>query len=196
MIGRLVGDILERHPGQVLLDVSGVGYEVEVSLNTFAALASVEGPVALHTHLVVREDAHVLFGFSTREERELFRTLIRVNGVGPKLALAILSGLEASAFAAAVRDNDVKTLTGLPGVGRKTAERLIVEMRDKLDGLAVAASLPASAAPTSPVEDAEAALIGLGYRPQEAARAIAAIEAPAGDVETLIRQALKQLMQG
>jgi len=194
MIGRLTGSVIERTPGALLLDVSGVGYEVEISLTTSAALAEMEGPVVIHTHLVVRDDAHLLYGFATLDEREMFRTLIRVNGVGPKMALGILSGLDADSFARAVLGDDVKALTALPGVGKKTAERLIIEMRDKVEMLG--ATLAETPGPMSVDinEDAESALIGLGYKPQEAARAIAQVEDPAEDVETLIRQALKVLM--
>lgn len=194
MIGRLTGSVIERTPGALLLDVSGVGYEVEISLTTSAALAEVEGPVVIHTHLVVRDDAHLLYGFATLDEREMFRTLIRVNGVGPKMALGILSGLDAVSFARAVLGDDVKALTALPGVGKKTAERLIIEMRDKVEMLGASMSEAPGPVATDISEDAESALIGLGYKPQEAARAIAQVEDPADDVETLIRQALKVLM--
>lgn len=194
MIGRLSGNILERTPGTLLLDVNGVGYDIEISLTTSSQLAETEGLVVVHTHLVVRDDAHLLFGFATLDEREMFRALIRVNGVGPKMALAILSGLDAEAFARAVMNDDVKSLTSLPGVGKKTAERLIIEMRDKVETLGVSATEIPSKMPVDITEDAESALIGLGYRPQEAARALARVEDPAADVESLIRQALKVLM--
>jgi Holliday junction DNA helicase RuvA len=195
MIGRLVGIVVEREPGQLLIDVGGVGYEVEISLNTFAQLAEIQGAVTLHTHLVVRDDAHLLYGFGTTQERVMFRALIKVNGVGPRMALAILSGLDAANFAAAVLNNDVKTLTGLPGVGKKTAERLIIEMRDKVEAFGIVTEGATSIAAGDVSEDAESALIGLGFRPQEAARALSQIDDPAEDVETLIKQALKLLMQ-
>ncbi len=194
MIGRLTGSVIERTPGTLLLDVAGVGYEVEISLTTSALLAEIEGPVVVHTHLVVRDDAHLLYGFARLEEREMFRTLIRVNGVGPKMALGILSGLDADTFARAVLNDDVKSLTALPGVGKKTAERLIIEMRDKVESLVVSTSETPVTMPVNITDDAESALIGLGYKPQEAARAIAQVDDPADDVETLIRQALKVLM--
>lgn len=194
MIGRLYGQIIERSPGQVLLDVGGVGYEVEITLTTFASIGETEGPVVLYSHLVVRDDAHQLYGFSTTLERDMFRSLIRVNGVGPRMAVAILSSLDAPAFAAAVNGNDVKALTTVPGVGKKTAERLIIDMRDKVGDFAAQVDAPVTM-PANAAEDVEAALIRLGYRPQEAALAISRIEDPADDVETLIRQALKQLMQ-
>jgi Holliday junction DNA helicase RuvA len=192
MIGRLVGEVIERELQQILLDVSGVSYEVEIPLSTYYQIVELTGPVTMFTHLVVRDDAHLLFGFATKEERSLFRALIKVNGVGPRLALGILSGLDAESFARCVRDNDLKTLVAIPGIGKKTAERLIIELRDKLAGFdvsAVAVTMPRDVA-----GDAESALIGLGYKPQEAARAINRVDAPADDVETLIRLALKQLI--
>lgn len=149
----------------------------------------------MFTHLVVREDAQLLFGFSSADERELFRTLIKVNGVGPKMALAILSGLDASSFAACILDGDVKTLTGLPGVGKKTAERLIIEMRDKVTTLAGEHRPEIDAVTANIADDAEAALIGLGYRPQEAALALSKLEDPGQDLEALIKRALKILMK-
>lgn len=195
MIGRLRGQIAQISPQQLLIDVGGVGYEVEISLNTFAALADVKSEAVVFTHLVVREDAQLLFGFSSTDERELFRTLIKVNGVGPKMALAILSGLDASSFAACILDGDVKTLTGLPGVGKKTAERLIIEMRDKVTTLAGEHRPEIDAVTANIADDAEAALIGLGYRPQEAALALSKLEDPGQDLEALIKQALKILMK-
>lgn len=195
MIGRLRGQIAQISPQQLLIDVGGVGYEVEISLNTFAALADVKSEAVVFTHLVVREDAQLLFGFSSADERELFRTLIKVNGVGPKMALAILSGLDASSFAACILDGDVKTLTGLPGVGKKTAERLIIEMRDKVTTLAGEQRPENDAVTANIADDAEAALIGLGYRPQEAALALSKLEDPGQDLEALIKQALKILMK-
>ncbi|MEL0064771.1 MAG: Holliday junction branch migration protein RuvA [Gammaproteobacteria bacterium] len=195
MIGRLRGQIAQISPQQLLIDVGGVGYEVEISLNTFAALADVKSEAVVFTHLVVREDAQLLFGFSSADERELFRTLIKVNGVGPKMALAILSGLDAASFAACILDGDVKTLTGLPGVGKKTAERLIIEMRDKVTTLAGEQRPENDAVTANIADDAEAALIGLGYRPQEAALALSKLEDPGQDLEALIKQALKILMK-
>ena len=206
MIGRLTGTVLEKQPGQILLDVGGVGYELEVSLATFAALdemadradgrVSPDDVISMHTHLVIRDDAHVLFGFATARERELFRTLIRVNGVGPRMALGILSAMEASVFAGAIRANDLKQLTGLPGVGKKTAERLVIELRDKLETFEDAGAAISAPVVSDIASDVETALISLGYKPQEAARAISRIASPAADVETMIKQALQQLMQG
>ena len=195
MIGRLTGLLIESAPGQLLLDVGGVGYEVEISLTSYAQVLETEGPVTVHTHLVVRDDAHLLYGFASIGEREMFRTLIKVNGVGPRMALGILSGLDSASFARAVTGNDVKALTALPGVGKKTAERLIIEMRDKVDSFDVSGSDNLSTIINSVIEDAESALIGLGYRPQEAARAVSLVSDPAENVESLIRQALKLLLQ-
>ena len=168
MIGRVQGKILEKNSHQVVVDVQGLGYEVEIPLTTFFHLGESGSEVMLYTHLVVREDAHLLFGFSTVSERELFRALIKVNGVGPKLAVAILSGVDVKAFSRCIQNNDVKALTALPGVGKKTAERLIIEMRDRLPALADG-FLPSAQRAPDVVADAEAALIGLGYKPQEAA---------------------------
>ena len=210
MIGRLTGLVIESAPGQLLLDVGGVGYEIEISLTTYAHILETQGletqgletqgletkrPVTVHTHLVVRDDAHLLYGFASTGEREMFRTLIKVNGVGPRMALGILSGLDSASFARAVTGNDVKALTALPGVGKKTAERLIIEMRDKVDSFDVSGSDNPSTMTINVIEDAESALIGLGYRPQDAARAVSRVSDPAEDVESLIRQALKLLMQ-
>ena len=192
MIGRVQGKILEKNSHQVVVDVQGLGYEVEIPLTTFFHLGENGSEVMLYTHLVVREDAHLLFGFSTVSERELFRALIKVNGVGPKLAVAILSGVDVKAFSRCIQNNDVKALTSLPGVGKKTAERLIIEMRDRLPALADG-FLPSAQRAPDLVADAEAALIGLGYKPQEAARALAQIEDQDVSVERLIRQALKSL---
>ena len=195
MIGRLAGLVLECTPGLVLLDVNGVGYELEISLRTFSRMSESEGPVVLYTHLAVREDAQSLYGFATVEEQKLFRTLIGVKGVGPRLALTLLSGLDARAFAEAVLNKDVGCLTALPGVGRKTAEQLIFDFRDKVDALGVSSAEIPGKMSSSVTDDAETALVGLGYRPQEVSRVIARIENPADEVEALIRQTLKLLMQ-
>ncbi len=207
MIGRLQGILLAKDEGEVLLDVGGVGYEIEVTLSTYAQLPERGHATVLYTHFVVREDAQHLYGFCDLQDRTLFRLLIKVNGVGPKLALAILSGMNSSQFVACVARNDVNALVKLPGIGRKTAERLVIELRDRLDGWELAGSSPVPAsvvqasAPDA-LQEAEAALLSLGYRPQEASRAVlnavsqlehGAIE-PA--TETIIRAALKQLGKG
>ena len=192
MIGRVQGNILEKSPHQVVVDVQGLGYEIEIPLTTYFLLGDTGSRVTLFTHQVVREDAHLLFGFYTATERELFRALIKVNSVGPKLAVAILSGVDAAAFSRCIQNNDVKTLTSLPGVGKKTAERLIIELRDRLPVLALGAQqvLPQVA---DFLADAETALIGLGYKPQDAARVLGQLEDQDASVENLIRQALKAL---
>lgn len=192
MIGRIQGKIIEKTVTQVLLDVNGVGYEIDIPLTTYYRLIGDNETVTLHTHLVVREDAHHLYGFYTGIERELFRALIKVNGVGPRLALTILSGMEAEALAQCIQANDIKALTGLPGVGKKTAERLILDLRDRLPELS-GERPPAPDEVPDNVADAESALIGLGFKPQEAALALSRVDADGADVETLIKQALRAL---
>jgi Holliday junction DNA helicase RuvA len=202
MIGRLRGVILKKTPPELLLDVNGVGYEVQSPMSTFYVLPDIGQEITIHTHFVVREDAQLLFGFMAESERSLFRTLIKVNGVGPKLALTILSGIEAEQFVYCVQNNDSAALIKLPGVGKKTAERLLVEMRDKFDDWAVVANaqLPDGATPVqSPHKisaDAESALIALGYKPAEAAKAIsAALDDDIDSSEELIRRALRGMVK-
>ena len=202
MIGRLKGIVVERRPQQLLLDVGGVGYELEAPLSVFFDLPADGEAVELHTHLVVREDAHLLFGFCQRAERDLFRSLIRVSGVGPKLALTLLSGIEAPRFVRCLQEGDVATLTRLPGVGKKTAERLVVEMRDRI-AAAFTDAFPAEAgAEPAPVaagaegaariaEEAEGALVALGYRPSEAARMVSAVLEDDLTTEEVLRRALR-----
>lgn len=201
MIGRLTGTIIGRQPPQLLLEVGGVGYEVEAPMSTFYALPAGDTVVTLHTHLVVREDAHLLFGFASEDERRLFRALIRVNGVGARLALAILSGMAVGEFVACVELGDAARLTSLPGIGKKTAERLIIEMRDRLkdQGDLTPASQPAAGAPAraaDPVADAVSALVALGYKPAEASRHVAALDTADRSSEDLIRDALKAMVRG
>jgi Holliday junction DNA helicase RuvA len=200
VIGRLRGVLAAKQPPFLLLDVAGVGYEVEAPMSTFYKLPEVGGKVTLHTHLVVRDDAHLLYGFDTLSERRLFRDLIRVGGVGPRLALAILSGMDTDAFVRCVQDRDSSSLVRLPGIGKRTAERLIVEMRDRLADWQVAPSTvvtagsgaSAGAPPRSPVADAVSALIALGYKPPEASRLVSAVEDQDRlSVEEIIRRALK-----
>ena len=197
MIAQLRGSVVHADNQIIILDVQGVGYEVLVSLSTFFAVPDVGESVTLHTHFVVREDAQQLYGFAELGERTLFRHLIKVNGVGPKMALAILSGMSASEFALCVHHNDVATLVKLPGVGKKTAERLVIEMRDRLGDIETSAS-PHSAvtsATTGIVEEAESALIALGYRPQDAAKMVSRAESNDIDsAEQLIRAALKSMV--
>jgi len=196
MIGFLRGKLIHKSPPQLLLDVHGVGYEIEAPMTTFYDLPAPGEEVKLHTHLVVREDAHILFGFLSETERMLFRTLIKVNGVGPKLALTILSGQSVEEFYRCVENNDVKAMVRLPGVGQKTAERLIVEMRGRLPDLsAQPASVErgASAVMTTGTarQEAISALCALGYKPQDAGRMIQAVAADDLSCEDMIRQALK-----
>ncbi|MFT4797925.1 MAG: Holliday junction DNA helicase RuvA [Candidatus Azotimanducaceae bacterium] len=193
MIGRIRGTLIAKTATELLIDVGGVGYEIDIPLTTFYGLGDLETTVVLHTHLVVREDAQLLFGFGTLDERTLFRNLIKVNGVGPKLAITILSGIDADTFANAVRSKDVKALVALPGVGKKTAERLIIEMQDRLPALEAGSKKPFAIKPADNLADAETALINLGFKPQEASRALGAIEDTSDSVENLIKQALKNL---
>jgi Holliday junction DNA helicase RuvA len=198
MIGSLRGVLAYRSPPHLLLEVGGVGYELEAPMSTFYTLPPVGETIRLLTHLVVREDAQVLYGFATLQERALFRSLLKVSGVGPRIALAILSGVTAAAFAQAVRVEDAATLTRIPGVGRKIAERLIVEMRDRLEDpgmLSAAAVLAVDAQRAQPAAQAEAysALVALGYKPLEATRLLKALGADSNALSTeeLIRQALQ-----
>ncbi len=195
MIGRLKGLLLEKQPPHLLIDVGGVGYEVETPMTTFYKLPEINQEVQLFTHLVVREDAQLLFGFFTEDERRLFRTLIKVNGVGAKVALGILSGIEAQEFAVCIHKKDSARLIKLPGIGKKTADRLIVEMRDRLDDweikLANAASTGQKITSASAENDAISALISLGFKPQEASRTVAELEIDGLSSEEIIRLALK-----
>jgi len=200
MIGRLRGTLLDKKPPQLLLEVGGVGYEVEAPMSTFYQLPASGSEVVLHTHLVVREDAHLLFGFASERERSLFRALIKVNGVGAKMALAILSGMNADAFARCIQEGDAASLTRLPGIGKKTAERLIVEMRDRLTDWQEAGVLPVvMATPTAEVrdevKDAVSALISLGYKPPEASRMVSGVSGAGHSSEEIIREALKGAMK-
>jgi Holliday junction DNA helicase RuvA len=191
MIGRLTGRLLEKHPPQILIDVNGVGYEVDVPMSTLYHLPATGEAVTLHTQLIVREDAHLLYGFATQSERETFRRLLKISGVGPKVALAILSGLSVAELAQAVAAQDVKGLTRIPGIGKKTAERLLLELRDKLDaGAAVGvAARPGTASSRSDVANA---LLSLGYNDKEADWAVKQL-AEGVEVADGIRQALKLL---
>ncbi len=197
MIGQITGIIVNKLAPDVLVDVQGVGYEVLVSLGTFFDLPEIGEGVTLHTHFVVRDDAQLLFGFSSLQERILFRTLIKVNGVGPKMALGILSGMTAGEFAHAIRNDDVATLVRLPGVGKKTAERLVIEVRDRVDDIDIIANDSAEIAIKQPdiQKEAESALIALGYKPQDAAKMISRVETDEiTSAEQLIRGALKSMV--
>ena len=202
LIGRLNGTLLSKHPPELLVDVNGVGYEMEAPMSTFYQLPKVGEQVTLHTHMVVREDAQLLYAFYTIAERRLFRDLIRINGVGPKLGLTILSGISVPDFACAVQQRDAAALIGLPGVGKKTAERLIVELRDKLsedvapigEGAAVTAG-GADADQPNPVSDAVSALTALGYKAQEASRMVRSVNASGMETEAIIRAALQSAVK-
>jgi holliday junction DNA helicase RuvA len=207
LIGRIAGVLLEKQAPELLIDVQGVGYEVSVSLTTFFDLPTCGENVSLYTHFVVREDAQQLYGFAERRERELFRTLIKVNGVGPKMALTILSGMTTSDFVHSVQTNDTARLVKLPGVGKKTAERLIVEIRDRLSTFSEGIDGGADGSPVFELSrshsdtkaEAESALIALGYKPQEATRMVSAVAVDQGaDTQTseeLIRLALKSMVK-
>ena len=190
MIGSLRGRIASKTPPQLTVDVGGLGYELEAPMSTFFHLPAVGEEVRLLTHLVVREDAHMLYGFATEDERRLFRSLIKVSGVGPRIALALLSGISVSAFAQCVLNEDISALTRVPGVGRKTAERLIVEMRDRLAAPEATPGAPV-AAPARAEGEAYGALVALGYRPAEAARLLKAVGPGTHSTEELIRRALQ-----
>jgi len=192
MIGSLRGRIASKTPPQLTVDVGGLGYELEAPLSTFFRLPPVGEEVQLLTHLVVREDAHVLYAFGTEDERRLFRSLIKVSGVGPKIALALLSGMSVATFAECVQRGDITALTRVPGVGRKTAERLIVEMRDRLAPQTdSAATLVSAAAGTTAESEAYGALVALGYRPAEATRLLKGVGPGTHSTEELIRRALQ-----
>lgn len=194
MIGRLTGVLLEKNPPSLLLDVHGVGYEVDVPMSTFYALPAQGETVALFTHLVVREDAQLLYGFGSRTERVLFRALLKVNGVGAKVALAILSGLSTDEFLSCIATKDITALVKVPGIGKKTAERLLVELQDKVDtlgvGMASSGSLPLNNDPSAR-EQAEEALVALGYKPAEATRLLDKNSEAGQSVEQMIRAALR-----
>ena len=196
MIGQIKGIIIAKQAPDLLIDVQGIGYEVLVSLGTFFDSPEIGGAVTLHTHFVVREDAQLLFGFITLEERTLFRLLIKVNGVGPKMALAILSGMSANEFAHAVHNSDIATLVKLPGVGKKTAERLVIEMRDKIDDAQLNQSVSGGIGKLVGIQqEAESALTALGYKPQDAAKMVSRVSnEEITSAEQLIRRALKNMV--
>ena len=193
MIGRITGILREKNPPQVLVDVNGVGYEIDVPMSTFYLLPKLGEHVSLFTHQVVREDAHLLFGFSTEAERVTFRTLLKVSGVGPKVGLAVLSGMSVNDLAEAVALQESGRLTKVPGIGKKTAERLLLELRDKLKvDVHITGGEPAKA---SSQADVLHALMGLGYSEREALAAVKHLPAEIG-VSEGIRQALKSLSKG
>ena len=202
MIGRLSGQIADKQAPDLLIDVNGVGYEVQLPLTSFYELPEEGQSATIYTHFVVREDAQLLYGFASKQERSLFRLLIKANGVGPKLALTILSGMNAEQFVTCVEQDDVTTLVKLPGVGKKTAERLLVEMRDRIKDLNIAPDfMPKTAiessvlqTSTSHFDDAVSALMSLGYSNQQASKAVKAVANEGDDSEVLIRNALKNML--
>ena len=195
MIGRIRGVLLEKQAPALLVDVQGVAYELEASMSTFYHLPECGETITLHTHLVVREDAHLLYGFASLSERMMFRSLIKISGVGPKLALTILSGISAEEFTRCIMEGDSKALTQLPGVGKKTAERLVVELKDKLDAGDSGISLPRPSAVTAveenPVNDAVSALVSLGYKAQQASQMVRSLDIEGKSTEDIIRAALQ-----
>ena len=195
MIGFLRGKLALKAPPLLMLDVNGVGYEVEAPMTTFYNLPAIGSEIVLHTHLVVREDAHILFGFSTEADRSMFRTLIKVNGVGPKLALTILSGQSAEEFHRCIHNNDTQALVRLPGVGKKTAERLVIEMRDRLPDLGdtdlSVESINITQSANNPKQEAISALCSLGYKPLDAAKMVQPINTENKNCEDIIRLALQ-----
>ncbi|MCP5335707.1 MAG: Holliday junction branch migration protein RuvA [Oceanospirillaceae bacterium] len=202
MIGRIQGILLEKQAPELLIDVNGVGYEVFAPMTTIYTLGNIGTQVTLFTQHVVREDAQLLYGFADKQQRALFRALIKVSGVGPKLALAILSGIEGKDFVRSIHSGDTATLVRIPGIGKKTAERLIVEMKDRLNEWQVDAELPmmatANPKPASHeqmIMEAEGALIALGYKPVEASKAISALKDDFNSAEDMIRAALKGMLR-
>lgn len=197
MIGYLKGQLVEKQPPSLVIDVNGIGYEVEAPMSTFYVLPAVGNNITLHTHLHVREDAQLLFGFASLDERSLFRDLIRISGVGAKLALTVLSGISSQEFVSTIQAGDAATLTKLPGIGKKTAERLIIEMRDRY-GESAAMPMTTGAGASGqqdPVQEAYSALIALGYKPAEATRLLHKVAAPDLSSEQLIRLALRNAVQ-
>ena len=198
MIGRIRGTLVDKKPPEIQIDVAGICYEVQVPMSTLYQLPELGKELTLHTHFVVREDAQLLYGFFEEQDKSMFRSLIKINGVGPKMALGILSSMQANEFVRAVRGNDINAMVKMPGIGKKTAERLLIEMRDRLkdwddDTEASSTEVQVSASITN---DAETALISLGYKPQQAAHAIAAVLKANPEItgsEELIRRSLKSM---
>jgi len=198
VIGRIRGILVDKKPPEIQIDVAGICYEVQVPMSTLYQLPDLGKELTLHTHFVVREDAQLLYGFFEEKDKSMFRSLIKINGVGPKMALGILSSMQANEFVRAVRSNDINAMVKMPGIGKKTAERLLIEMRDRLkdwddDTEAGSTQAPVSASITN---DAETALVSLGYKPQQAAHAIAAVLKANPEItgsEELIRRSLKSM---
>jgi Holliday junction DNA helicase RuvA len=191
MIGRLRGTLLVKQPPSLVIDVGGVGYELEAPMSTFFDLPETGREVSLFTHYAVKEDTAVLYGFLREAERSLFRSLQKVSGIGAKISLAVLSGVSTDEFARLIQLGDVASLTRIPGIGKKTAERMLVELRDRLDGIASAVGTTGGAVPKDPVAEATVALQSLGYKPVEVARMVRDAAAPGDRAEEIIRKALK-----
>ncbi|MGF1756809.1 Holliday junction branch migration protein RuvA [Photobacterium sagamiensis] len=206
MIGRLRGTILEKQPPEVIIEVGGIGYEIQMPMSCFYELPEVGQEAILCTHFIVREDAQLLYGFNKKSERELFREVIKANGVGPKLGLAILSAMTASQFVLSVENEDITTLVKIPGVGKKTAERLVVEMKDRLKGWgegdlftpasdAAASNASVESSVSVRAEDeAVSALVALGYKPQQASKVVSQVVKPEMSSENIIREALRSMV--
>lgn len=194
MIGFLKGTLVAKRPPSLVLDVAGIGYEIEAPMTTFYQLPEIGAPLTLVTHLHVREDAHVLYGFSNEAERALFRSLLRVSGVGARMALAVLSGMSVDGFYQCVRNKDLASLTRVPGIGRKTGERLLLEMGDRLPEAEAAA--PVGWAADGAEREARDALVALGYKPAEVAKMLGRLDTAAQSTEDLIREALRQAHRG
>ncbi len=200
MIGFLRGKLVAKQPPQLVVDVGGVGYELDAPMSTFYGLPAIGADIQLFTHLVVREDAHILFGFGTDRERRMFRELLKVSGIGPKLALSILSGINVDELLMCVTTGDADSLVRIPGVGRKTAERLLIEMRDRVKGFGELTTLPQfpqAGAQAGPGAQSEAfsALVALGYKPVEITKLLKAVDPNVQSVEEIIRHALKAAVQ-
>ncbi len=196
MIGFLRGVLVHKEPPQLVLEVGGVGYEVEAPMSTWTRLPALGEEVQLRTHLVIREDQHLLFGFGTEAERRLFRDLLKVSGVGARIALGVLSGISVEGFVRCVQTSDIAALVKLPGVGRRTAERLVVELRERVEqmaaaGIVAAAPVPAVTAPATPENEVLDALLGLGYKPAEARRMLEQARPAGADTAELLRAALR-----
>ncbi|MCM0147323.1 Holliday junction branch migration protein RuvA [Photobacterium galatheae] len=206
MIGRLRGIIIEKQPPEVVIEAGGLGYEVQMPMSCFYELPEPGQEVTIATHFVVREDAQLLYGFNKKSERDLFREVIKANGVGPKLGLAILSAMTASQFVLCVENEDVTTLVKIPGVGKKTAERLLVEMKDRLKGwgegdlftpaldTAASQAQPMVSAQNRAEDEAVSALVALGYKPQMASKVVAQVAQEGMQSETMIREALRSMV--
>ncbi len=192
MIGRIAGTLLSKNPPLILVDVNGIGYEIEAPMSVFYNLPAVGEKVAIVTHLQIKDDAHTLIGFSTESERVLFRQLLKISGIGAKIALNILSGISVEELSVLVADNDAIALTRLPGIGKKTAERLIIELRDKLSAIpSPTSTAPDASSSQNPQAEASQALISLGYKPTDVSVMVRRVSQPDMSVEDIIRLALQ-----